>query len=292
MCPGRRATTATNRRRRSSDVAPSCRRIRAAIPIGGSRACRLARDADENTLAHELTHAHAFLLEGKATWAQQSHTHFYSEGLAMWVAADALGHDPGPPHLAGAIWATDQARFDELVESARHQARHDITQSYVLGQVFVDALIGVAGPEAIPCVSRALGAVGEREVPGLALWYGLAETCRFDLDAVQDRWRAELAASAAALPPLPRMSASVVGDEVRVTVDPPGAALRCGFRGEATDEVIRWRYEAADPGGVCRIPNDVRAGPTFQYQVGVDLQAPEGEPYRTLFLPWTDARTP
>lgn len=252
---------------------------------------RLARSADRGVLAHELTHAHAFQLAGRATWDHRDHVHFFEEGVADWVRATVLGSAPVPP-AAGALYATHQARFDELVDSSRHLARHDITQSYLLGQVFTVALVDVAGPDAPGCVLRALGRVpAGRDAPGLALWYGLAATCSVDLDAVQDRWNVLLADAAQALGPIPHLSARwIPASGVLEVRDERGLSwpLHCGFRDDGDRSPEHWRYVRADAAGRCVVPTEVQVGHTFQYQVGFEL--PDGGDRGIVFDVWTDAR--
>ena len=255
---------------------------------------RLAQSAERGVLAHELTHAHAFQLAGRATWDQGAHTHFFEEGLADWVRARILGHDPVPP-VAGAVYATGQARFEELVDSNTHLARHDIAQSYLLGQVFAVALVDVAGPDAPGCLLRTLGDTPPAtDAPGLALWYGLAARCDFDLDAVQDRWIALLEEARTRIPgPLPELRAHLVPETPALVVTDTqarGWPLHCGFRDEDDLAAEHWVYLQADDDGACAIPTKVLSGHSFQYQVGYAVPDELDRP--VVFLPWTDARTP
>jgi hypothetical protein len=252
---------------------------------------RLARRADTATLAHELAHAHAYALSGPMAWHQE--THFFDEGLADWVQSRLSGQDPVPV-VAGAILATGQVRFEELVERERHQARHDIRQSYVLGRAFVAALVDVAGEQAPACVLAQLGQAGPHKIAGLALWYGLAARCGFDLDAVQDRWMQSLEEARARLSgPLPRLRASVVTvdgwprielrDELEL-----GWTLLCGFRDGPDTPVDRWLYQKARQ-DVCEIPTAGLSGHTVQYQVGFRLPESGDDGLGDVYLEWTDA---
>ena len=168
---------------------------------------RLAYTVDLETLAHELAHAHAFSLAGSAAWVHQEHTHFFEEGLADWVQARISGEDEIPA-VAAAVSATGQGRFEDLVDEPRYVARHDIRQSYALGQAFVAALVEVEGNGAPGCLLGHLSDAGTRPVAGLALWYGLAARCDLDLDAVRDRWEARLRERAEELPTMPVLRAS------------------------------------------------------------------------------------
>lgn len=252
---------------------------------------RLANSAELDTLAHELTHAHAFALAGRAGWDQQDHTHFFEEGLADWVQARIAG-EPEVPDVAGAVWSTGQGRFEDLVDHDRFVARHDIRQSYVLGQAFVSALVEVAGPGSPGCLLSHLRDVGPRPVAGLALWYGLAVRCDLDLDQVRDRWEAMLEERERTLPALPRLRAGVVADPPSIWVRDErdlGWDLLCGFRDGPEVPPNRWVYGPAVD-GTCRLPAGELAGLEFQYQVGYRLPTSEMDGLSDVYLEWTDAR--
>jgi hypothetical protein len=248
---------------------------------------RLAHTADRAVIAHELTHAYAFGLAGRAAWDHRAHTHFFEEGAADWVMSRVTGEAPVPP-TAGAVFATGQVRFEELVDSAQHQKRHDITQSYVLGRVFTHALALEAGDEAPGCLFRALGTVEPgTDAPGLALWYTLAATCGIDLDAAQDRWLALLAEAAGALGPVPVLRTRWEADTLVVTDELGlGWRLHCGFRDDRDGEPSHWVYVPADADGRCAVPARVQVGHSFQAQVGFEV--PGTTDRGTVFLPWTD----
>lgn len=257
---------------------------------------RLATSADAGVLAHELAHAHAWALSGPAGWDLHDHTHFFEEGLADWVGATLAGGPP-VPLVAGAIRTTGQGRFEDLVDHDRYVARHDVRQSYVLGQVFVAALVEVAGAEAPGCVLGGLSRIPRGPVTGLALWYGLAARCGFDLDRVRDRWEELLDEAADALPPLPRLRATVVTEPALAVVVRDeigrGFPLHCGFRDRPEAEPAHWVYLPADDDGQCEVPTGHLAGATFQYQVGYELPVDEGERGLTdVYLEWTDAAVP
>jgi hypothetical protein len=252
---------------------------------------RLATSADDATLAHELAHAHAFALSGPGAGVHADATHFFDEGLADWVQARWSG-EPAVPRVAGLIDETGQARFEDLVDHARHTARHDIRQSYVLGQVFVEALVQQAGEAALPCVLRALGDSGDTPMAGLATWYSVAARCSVDLDAVQDRWRALLAEARAQFDgPTPRLRAAVVGDGgprwVNVRDERElGWTLLCGFRSAPEEPVHRWVFFPAQDGR-CEVPTTALAGPTAQVQVGFRVPG-SVDGLEDVYLEWTD----
>ncbi|MEZ4240140.1 MAG: hypothetical protein R3F59_29110 [Myxococcota bacterium] len=253
---------------------------------------RLATSADDATLAHELAHAHAWQLTGPHGAAHADATHFFDEGLADWVQARISG-DEAVPLVAGAIAATGQARFEDLVDHARHLSRHDIRQSYVLGQVFVEALVREAGPEAPACALTELGRLGTDPMAGLAVWYAVAARCAFDLDAVQDRWLAALDDAQSRLPgPLPRLRIAVRDDGAGPYLAlrderALGWRLRCGFRSDPDDPPNRWLFSDAR-GGVCPVPMGQLVGQTVQYQVGFRLPGGRDDGLQDVFLEWTD----
>jgi hypothetical protein len=198
------------------------------------------------------------------------------------------GEAPVPP-TAGAVFATGQVRFEELVDSAQHQKRHDITQSYVLGRVFTHALALEAGDEAPGCLFRALGTVEPgTDAPGLALWYTLAATCGIDLDAAQDRWLALLAEAAGALGPVPVAADALGGRHARGhrRARPRlAAALRVPRRPRRRAVALGVRPPPTPTAGV-RCRPACRVGHSFQAQVGFEV--PGTTDRGTVFLPWTD----
>jgi len=250
---------------------------------------RLRPDADANVLTHELAHAVAFERLGEAGWYQKSHTRFFNEGLANWVA-DELAGDGEDPASAGFVRALGQARFDLLVEDGRLIYEQDIQEAYWLGEVFVRALVDVAGRPAIGCVLDRLGDYGRRRTAGLAMWYDTASHCAFDLDRVTERWRERLDARAADLPPLPRLR---VQPSVRAGVGPvlevrddagSGFELVCRFRSDPSQPVDYYRHTpVAD--GVCRVPTGTLSGPTYDYQVGFAWHRGEAGP-SGAYEPW------
>lgn len=252
---------------------------------------RLRPDADAEVLTHELAHAIAFERLGPAGWHQRAHTRFFNEGLANWVD-DELTGDGLDPLQAGLTRALDLARFDLLVDDERLVAEQDIEQAYHLGEVFVRALVDVGGRAAIPCILDALGDAGRDEVAGLALWYGAAERCDLDLDGVVVRWRDRLDAISSRLPPLPRIRVERVNldeggwglfvtDEAQTTWP-----LVCRFRSDVSSSVDVYQQTNVGPEGYCRVPLETLAGPTYDYQVGFSIVAPELDGVAFAFWPW------
>lgn len=251
---------------------------------------RLATDASDAVLAHELAHAHAYSVSGPSAWYQSGSIHFFEEGLADYAEATFTGRDP-VTEIAGAVADSGQARFEDLVDRQRHLERHDIRQSYELGAAFAAALAEVGGPGALPCVLDALGEVGTEPVAGLALWYGLAARCEIHLDRVLDEWSEDLRRARQRIDgPLPRLRASVVREGgVRVEVrdeEELGFPLVCGFRDGPEAEPERWIYMRA-VGGACLMPPLGLSGHSVQYQVGYLLPGSEERSLSGVYLEWT-----
>ncbi len=252
---------------------------------------RVRHDADRFVVAHELAHAHAFAIAGPTAWRHASHTRFFDEGLASWVAAELSG-DEEIPAAAGWIRRTDQARFEWLVDDSQLQAEQDLAQAYPLGQAFVAALVDEAGTDAPACVLRQLRDVGGRPVAGLALWVQLAADCGFSLDGVVDAWEDALDRRAETLAPvLPKLHARPIDGGVALHVtDDSGSEwpLICRFRDDVSTPVNRYEHVTTDAGGTCRVPRTQLSGQTYGYQLGF---VPPGvdEP---VFWPWVEAPVP
>ncbi len=249
---------------------------------------RLRRDADRNTVAHEMAHAHAFQLQGPAAWHQRSHVRFFEEGLASWVAAD-LTDRPAVPGVAGVIHAKDPVALDLLVEDDRFSTERDLAQAYPLGQAFVAALDNVGGVEARACVLREVGAIGSERIAGLALWVTLSDRCGFALDAVVVEMERLLDEVAAQFPPGPDLEASVVGEQLVVEqVWPTGTPsmpidVVCRFRDMPDSDVAHYEHVFVRD-GTCGIPTWRLSGTTFEYQVGFVLG-----PDETVYDRWITA---
>lgn len=262
---------------------------------------RLGPDEGPATLAHELTHAHAFQLAGRALHRHFDHTRFLNEGYAMFVE-QAVVVDPVAraeiEATAGAIARTHQADFDRLVEDEERSKELDMMQVYPLGYVFVQALVDVDGPRAPARAISALGKI-DGDLPGIALWYTLADRADFDLDRVLEAYDARLRAFGDALGPLPQLTASPAKDE-QVT-DPDvtrtylavadhaatGLRLMCRFRDSKDADIEHWSESGVRSDGRCYIPGRRLANATFDYQLGFTL--PNGG---LVFLPWATARVP
>ena len=246
---------------------------------------RVVQNADRNTVAHELAHAHAFAVSGPNAWAQSPHTRFFDEGLASWVAGRALGTEEQVPQTAVLNHAVDPVEFDLLVEDTRFQKERDMAAAYPIGVVFVEALDQIGGLEARTCVLQQIGAAGSQPIAGLALWVGIADACDFDLFEVVKRFEALLDAGLADLPPWPKLEAEVNGMDLEISVQGPEAPLMCRFRGEESVPVDNYVHIKAR-NSRCRIPIYVLPHQTFEYQLGFEV----GD--EVVFQRWVTAPTP
>lgn len=246
---------------------------------------RVRKRAESFVVVHELAHVVAHLVSGDHGMHDDHHLRFFQEGLANWVAAEVTGGSQLPPQV-GWLHEMGQARFDLLVEDHLFQAEQDLAQAYELGQVWIDGLIEVGGPDVLGCTLRAVGQRAEGAKAGLALWYQVAADCDVALDDVLDAWRARLERSAEAIEAVPRLVASrdIEPDgravALRVT-EAAGFEQTCRFRDHAGVEAHQLYHRDVDD-GVCRIPRDWLAGPSFDYQLGF---APPGT-RAWVFHPW------
>jgi len=263
--------------------------------LGAFTGAKIRYVGGQDTLAHELAHAHARALAGRPLSAQGHATQFFNEGLADWVQARIAG-EPEVSDIAGAMWRTSRPELEDIVDRDRLSERHDPRVAYELGQAFVAALVDTAGPDAPGCLLRELSEVGEQRVAALALWYGLTARCGIDLDDVRDRWGVRLDEAGARLPAeLPRLRARVdhedgvlhVSDEAGL-----GWALHCGFRDDEESEPEHQVWRPAVEGR-CDIPYGRLSGSRFQYAIGFVVSgAPEDEEadLQSVYLPWAEAR--
>ncbi len=249
----------------------------------------------EDTLAHELAHAHARALAGPALSAQGHATQFFNEGLADWVQVQVVGGDE-VSDVAAAMWKVNRTELEEIVDRRRLADKYDPRVAYELGQAFVAALVDTAGPEAPGCMLRELRLVGEDRVAALALWYGLAARCDIDLDDVRDQWVVRLERASTRLPPrLPKLRARIDHDQGLLDVRDElelGWDVWCGFR-DTVDTPPEQQVWMPAHEGRCDIPYGRLSGSRFQYAVGFVLPGdPEEEEMdlRSVYLPWAEAR--
>lgn len=253
--------------------------------LGGKIRMSLSGDA-RDTFVHELAHAHAFAISGWAVQHQFEHVRFFEEGLATYY--EQLNTGVVADHRwAAAVWATDQARFDLLIEDDLRGETHDSDQAYALGEQFVIALVEVEGPDAVSCALHALGDIGDADVSGYSLWVEVMGRCDYDLDAVVVRYDDNLEALAQDLPPLPDLSAQVKTNARRINVtDAADTSLQllCRFRDREDSERYQWETTEVDNSGSCRMPFAL-SGSSFQYQLGFRFDAAAWP----VYLPWVTA---
>lgn len=253
--------------------------------LGGK--IRMSLIDGEATLAHELAHAHAFALSGWGASDQYEHLRFFEEGVGMYYE-DLLTGWGQDQSWAAAVWETDQARFDELVEDTERGYTSDTFQAYPLGRAFVGALVEVEGPRAPACLLSALADVGREPVAGLSLWHGIAQTCGYDLEAVVARFDDRLEAAAAELPlPLPRLTAHAIrGEVLRLRVhdaEARGWELMCRFRDSVDQPARDYEHVPVEDDGTCEVPSDIVSGSEVGYQLGFLLP----DSGTLVLLPWT-----
>jgi hypothetical protein len=246
---------------------------------------RLQPRAGRDVVAHELVHAHSFAVSGPAAWQQSAHTRFFEEGLASWVAA-RMEDQPTVPPLAAAIHLVDPVPFDLLVEDTRWVRERDIAQPYPIGIVFHEALDQVGPPGVRACLLREIGAVGDREIAGLALWVGLMDRCGVALEDVVERFEQLLLDAAADLPPLPAVEARLDGTDLVVTdAKQAGMPLICRFRSFEDAEVGTYVHIRVQDDR-CALPLWNLSDSTFGYQVGFEFGGD------AVFDRWVEAPTP
>ena len=268
----------------------SAARYHAGVYLGGK--IRLADHTTAEVLAHELAHAHAYAICGWAAHHQSDHVRFFHEGLAEYYQQRVV---PNPAldtrQLAAAIWKTEQARFDLLVEDKVRNFSHDMTQVYPLGREFVEVLVDVEGPEAPACILRALRDAGSEDIAGISLWYGMMRQCGYDLDRVIRAFDARLEHLASDLEELPSLTGQVVRVDGRVEAlrvydeNDRGGTLMCRFRDDGDTTIADFEHRQVRPDGTCKIPQIHLAGQTFWFQLGFALGPDSDFVYRE----WTSA---
>ncbi len=245
----------------------------AGVFLGGKIRMSLDEDA-RDTLTHELAHAHAFALSGWKAKHQFDHVRFFEEGLAMHY--EQVNSDRPPDHRwAGLAYATEQARFDLLVEDSHRARTHDGDQAYALGEVFVSALLEEHGDAAVACVLTSIGGIGDDDISGMSLWALAMGECGYDLDAVVARYYVLLEAAASDMPkPLPELSARLDKPraQLAVTIEhpQPSATYVCRFRDDADTPRNQWETRTVRD-GACDVPGTALSGTGFEYQLGFRL---------------------
>lgn len=261
---------------------------------------RLGPNEGPATLAHELTHAHAYQLAGRSLQRHFDHVRFFNEGYAMFVEHAVVQQPAARAEVeaaAGAIARTHQADFDRLVDDKDRSEELDMMQVYPLGYVFVQALVEVDGPRAPARAITAIASIDD-DLPGIALWYTVADRAGFDLDRVLAAYDARLKRYGEGLGPLPQLTASpervpdapdsedrlvlAVADHANT-----GLQLMCRFRDSKDVDIEHWSESVVRADGRCRVAQQRLTDVTFDYQLGFAL--PSGG---LVFLPWSTARVP
>jgi hypothetical protein len=252
--------------------------------LGGKIRMALGPEA-RDTLIHELAHAHAFAISSWAVQHQFDHVRFFEEGLASYYEGKNSDSNTDYRWAAG-VWATDQARFDLLVEDSLRGETHDSDQAYALGEQFVLALDQEYGSGAVACVLRAVGDVGDADISGLSLWVETFGRCDYDLDRVVARYDSNLEEHARSLPAdLPDIAGRMAlggGRFLLTDRNETGLELLCRYRDSVDTERFQWEVRSAGISGVCGIPGTM-SGSSFQVQFGFKLDS-EAWP---VFYPWT-----
>lgn len=259
---------------------------------GGKIRMSPAKDG-ATTLAHELAHAYAHRAGGPTLNRNHDHLRFFNEGLAMWVADQAIGTSSTSDAFrawAGAIWQMGHHPFDALTEDRARGQQYDPFEAYPLGLVFVEALVDEAGPGAPIRLLDAIRALPSGTLSGRTIWYRLAHACDLDLQSVLRHYEARLRAYAQRWPHDVQVRYAtpllVDGDIVLLTADSPGTKLRCRFRSRR-QALPTDLQERSVGNGVCRVATYDASEGTISFQVGQTLEGGW-----TVFGPWAEAPVP
>jgi hypothetical protein len=250
-------------------------------------------DEAEVTFAHELTHAYAHTLAGDALHRQHDHLRFFNEGLAVWVAEQAVGTATAADNFrawAGAVYALDHHHFDRLTEDKARARTYDPFEPYPLGLVFVEALVDTHGPTAPRCLLEQVALLPDQDLMGRALWYRLLSGCHHDLPKILDAFEARLERYARRWPAaLPRLTATPVEDDGDVYLEVGDAAPRpmtCRFRSRP-DAKPADLEEVLVQEGRCKVTTMDASRATIGYQLGRPLATGW-----TVYGPWVEVPGP
>jgi hypothetical protein len=263
-----------------------------------SNGLRLDADAEDLTavLAHETTHVVARRLAGgdrAHLWAKAS---VLNEGLATWVARaferDSPERDEGRLVLA-ALQQRQELPLRAFAEVTVLAERDELLK-YQAGEAVIEAVVQVAGAEALP---RVLKAFADETLPqdleGLELWRVVFQKAGVDLSVVLDAVARSLAGEARArakvLSTLPRPRVRLVQAHgrlgARALLDgplPPGWGLALRFKPAPSSPPSRFDRVAVDPEEIAwREPETIRAGRVC-VQAGVTTPR-----HIALFEPWS-----
>ncbi len=258
-------------------------------------------DADvlRAVLGHETAHVYLDRMSDSRLLDVFDSTRFFHEGVASYVEYRLLR----PAEDIQALWsvaavmrARKQVDFDELVNNERLSARLDTDLVYPLGEVFVEAMVEVYGPESVGRTTHAMARDdAPRGLSGQELWRDVFQACDYNLETVIDRFFAKLDEQVAEhhdfIQALPRVRGIVNIEHGLITVRADWQTLEgwqpvCRFR-QAEDTPARqyiwgddWDgeflcHESSFPDGVC------------WYQLGLS----DGKG-RVIYEPWNKVPVP
>jgi hypothetical protein len=167
-----------------------------------------------HVLYHETTHVFSAALAAGWSDARHEAERAFLEGLAEHVAFDLLGMEKERQEaraLAAAAHARFRIRFEDLLDPAAFLAHHDEELLYVLGEVWVAAIVDACGRQAPGQVLAAWGRpTGPQALTGVALWQQTLQERGCDHERAIGRFHARLADAASAGAALPIASARLV----------------------------------------------------------------------------------
>jgi hypothetical protein len=168
-----------------------------------------------HVLYHETTHVLAAQEQGPS--ARRAALHFFSEGLAEYVAYELEPQPAERAHarrIAALARARYQLRLEDLMDPGLFLARHDEYLLYALGEVWVAGLVDACGPK-LP--ARLVATFGDPTLPqslaGLELWRAALQRNGCDLDRVMSRYEQRLSAAERSATSVPTASARWLGEE-------------------------------------------------------------------------------
>ncbi|MCA9553695.1 MAG: hypothetical protein KC933_26885 [Myxococcales bacterium] len=250
-------------------------------------------DQAAETFAHELTHAYAHALAGEALHRHHDHLRFFNEGLATWVAEQAVETSTSADPFrawAGAIYGLDHHHFDPLTDDKARAKTLDPFEPYPLGLAFVEALVDAHGPLAPRCVLEQVALLPDQDLVGRALWYRVLAGCRFDLPEILAAYDNRLKSYARRWPSPARLvpvSADVEdGEPVLRVPEAVGVPLVCRFRSRV-DAKPADLDEQAVLRGRCPVTTIDAGRETISYQLGWRL--PMGW---AVYTPWAELPVP
>ena len=259
-------------------------RYHAGVYTGGKIRMRAGGEA-VNVFAHEVAHAYAHVLAKGGIQQHHNSIRFFSEGLAMWAAEKATStHEETDQHRAwaAALYQMDHEPLDLLMDDQARALTYDPFEPYPLGLVFVEALVDVSGPSAVPCLLKEAGRLPNQKIAGPALWSRLFEGCKVDPGALVAAYKRILAAYAEKYPLKfrPAVGHPVwTADGLKLNLTPmygdPKAPVegkrRCRFRTRLEATPADLEESLVEDDGQCQVKSIISATNTVSFQVGVEL---------------------